>query len=97
MKEPKQAIHFYHPGAERGFETVTLEQKYHTIEGDYPVDRSLVCIQTKIGEKFLGFMDWSDLNIYNLETRVSVPITAVSSYQYALNNKGGYYFINFQV
>lgn len=75
-----------------------IEKEVHVLANDYPVDTALCAFKHKDGRSFIGYMDWS---IYDLESpivcltekRQWFKISDIYSYQYILNDNGGFLFI----
>lgn len=79
-----------------------MEAKLTPIENDYPLDRTLCVFRPKEDNNrfFIGYMDWSiqdfpirDYGKITGKICFSYSVDQIESYQYILNETGGYLFI----
>jgi len=66
------------------------------IDNDYPLDHTLCMFKMKTGTMIIGYMDWLKqyMPIKEFSKSRWYPISDVESYQYLLNEQGGFISIS---
>lgn len=79
---------------------ISIDEEIHTLATDHPLDRTLVLFELADNKwSFFGYMDWDIsahkypiINIERKDTNIVYTIHDIKSYQYVLNEKGGFLF-----